>query len=248
MPRPPPPPPARQTVTDTPFRVVDEINQGMDPINERKVRPRCVIHYLSPMVQAAAERRRGPPPPCVLARHCENTGMVPVPMHGQEEYCTVQCWLGACASCLQASHRALGSSSPLRVSRPAQAAGGPVGTRAGSPAVLCPRPAGPPQPNPPAPPSPVTTTTATNPAPRPARRPQVFKQLVTASCAEGTPQCFLMTPKLLPDLQYSTDITVLVIQNGSNIHEGLPKAFDMVGAGHRVGRLAAACERTVVLG
>lgn len=26
-----------QRVTDTPFRVVDEINQGMDPINERKV-------------------------------------------------------------------------------------------------------------------------------------------------------------------------------------------------------------------
>ena len=27
-----------QAVTSTPFRVVDEINQGMDPINERKVR------------------------------------------------------------------------------------------------------------------------------------------------------------------------------------------------------------------
>lgn len=28
---------ALQDVTVTPFRVVDEINQGMDPINERKV-------------------------------------------------------------------------------------------------------------------------------------------------------------------------------------------------------------------
>lgn len=26
-----------QEVTFTPFRVVDEINQGMDPVNERKV-------------------------------------------------------------------------------------------------------------------------------------------------------------------------------------------------------------------
>ncbi len=26
-----------QGVTVTPFRVVDEINQGMDPVNERKV-------------------------------------------------------------------------------------------------------------------------------------------------------------------------------------------------------------------
>lgn len=28
---------APQNVTDTPFRVVDEINQGMDEFNERKV-------------------------------------------------------------------------------------------------------------------------------------------------------------------------------------------------------------------
>lgn len=28
---------ALQGVTVTPFRVVDEINQGMDPVNERKV-------------------------------------------------------------------------------------------------------------------------------------------------------------------------------------------------------------------
>ncbi len=32
---------ALQDVTVTPFRVVDEINQGMDPINERKVGRRC---------------------------------------------------------------------------------------------------------------------------------------------------------------------------------------------------------------
>jgi len=32
---------------------------------------------------------------------------------------------------------------------------------------------------------------------------KVFEQLVTASCKEGTPQCFLLTPKLLPDLTYT---------------------------------------------
>ena len=37
-------------------------------------------------------------------------------------------------------------------------------------------------------------------------------------CAEeGTPQCFLLTPKLLPDLPFSPDVTVLQIMNGPQI-------------------------------
>lgn len=32
---------------------------------------------------------------------------------------------------------------------------------------------------------------------------------------EGTPQCFLLTPKLLSDLHYSRDITLLNIINGA---------------------------------
>ena len=31
---------------------------------------------------------------------------------------------------------------------------------------------------------------------------------------QGTPQCFLLTPKLLPDLPFSADCTVLSIVNG----------------------------------
>jgi hypothetical protein len=36
-----------------------------------------------------------------------------------------------------------------------------------------------------------------------ANERKVFEQLVVASCKEGTPQCFLLTPKLLPDLPFT---------------------------------------------
>lgn len=42
-----------------------------------------------------------------------------------------------------------------------------------------------------------------------ARR--VFDQLVDASCQDGTPQCFLITPKLLPRLHYRPEVEVLTI-------------------------------------
>lgn len=45
----------------------------------------------------------------------------------------------------------------------------------------------------------------------------MFVQLVESSCVEGTPQCFLLTPKLLPDLPFTPDITVLNIFNGPQI-------------------------------
>ena len=37
--------------------------------------------------------------------------------------------------------------------------------------------------------------------------------------SEGTPQCFLLTPKLLPDLPFSKDVTVLQIMNGSHVDQ-----------------------------
>lgn len=40
-----------------------------------------------------------------------------------------------------------------------------------------------------------------------------------ACCREGTPQCFLLTPKLLPDLPFSKDVTVLQIMNGGHVQE-----------------------------
>ena len=48
----------------------------------------------------------------------------------------------------------------------------------------------------------------------PVNERKVFMQLVDAACKEGTPQCFLLTPKLLPNLPFSPDVTVLQIMNG----------------------------------
>ena len=42
----------------------------------------------------------------------------------------------------------------------------------------------------------------------------VFKKLVEEACIPGSPQCFLLTPKLLPSLHYSDEVTVLNIFNG----------------------------------
>jgi len=47
----------------------------------------------------------------------------------------------------------------------------------------------------------------------------VFKLLVDAATEPDTPQCFLLTPKLLPDLPFSEKVTVLQIMNGVHIKE-----------------------------
>ncbi len=63
---------------------------------------------------------------------------------------------------------------------------------------------------------------------------KVYTSMVKAACQAGTPQCFLLTPKLLPQLDYSQDVTVLVIFNGpyvgavakgfsSSVYTGLEK-------------------------
>ena len=41
-----------------------------------------------------------------------------------------------------------------------------------------------------------------------------LKKLVEEACIPGSPQCFLLTPKLLPSLHYSDEVTVLNIFNG----------------------------------
>jgi hypothetical protein len=43
---------------------------------------------------------------------------------------------------------------------------------------------------------------------------KVFVQMVEAACRPGTPQCFMFTPKLLPDLPYTRDVTPMIIFNG----------------------------------
>ncbi|XP_024515429.1 structural maintenance of chromosomes protein 5 [Selaginella moellendorffii] len=43
---------------------------------------------------------------------------------------------------------------------------------------------------------------------------KMFQQLVRAASQPNTPQCFLLTPKLLPELEYSTACSILYIMNG----------------------------------
>ena len=44
---------------------------------------------------------------------------------------------------------------------------------------------------------------------------RVFDMLVQTSCKENSAQYFLLTPKLLPDLNYDENLTVLTVNNGS---------------------------------
>ena len=55
----------------------------------------------------------------------------------------------------------------------------------------------------------------------PRNERKVFKQLVESSCRPGTPQCFLLTPKLLSELPYHPEVSVLNIFNGPYLQEGV---------------------------
>eukprot|EP00877_Chromochloris_zofingiensis_P011381 jgi/Chrzof1/6497/Cz18g13150.t1 len=57
----------------------------------------------------------------------------------------------------------------------------------------------------------------------PVNERKVFNQLVAASTRDGTPQCFLLTPKLLPDLHYNENTQVLGIFNGTDIDAAVRK-------------------------
>ena len=46
---------------------------------------------------------------------------------------------------------------------------------------------------------------------------RVFDLLVQTSCEERRAQYFLLTPKLLPDLNYARNMTVLVVNNGERM-------------------------------
>jgi len=58
----------------------------------------------------------------------------------------------------------------------------------------------------------------------PTNERKVFKQLVECACRPDTPQCFLLTPKLLPNLPFSEDVKVLNIFNGPWLGD-VPKPF-----------------------
>ncbi|KAH1032868.1 hypothetical protein J1N35_045042 [Gossypium stocksii] len=53
----------------------------------------------------------------------------------------------------------------------------------------------------------------------PINERKMFQQLVQAASQPNTPQCFLLTPKLLPDLEYSEACSILNIMNGPWIEE-----------------------------
>ncbi|KAK3006360.1 hypothetical protein RJ639_016613 [Escallonia herrerae] len=53
----------------------------------------------------------------------------------------------------------------------------------------------------------------------PINERKMFQQLVRAASQPNTPQCFLLTPKLLSDLQYSEACSILTIMNGPWIDE-----------------------------
>lgn len=122
-----------QGITVAPFRVVDEINQGMDPINERKV--------YTQLVEAASR----------YAGYCSGFG------------CDFGGWKEGLLRC----------SSGLATRQAVQ---------------------------PPLPPPCCLICT-------PPTTPYILRP--------GTPQCFLLTPKLLPGLPFNEAVTVLQIMNGA---------------------------------
>ena len=56
---------------------------------------------------------------------------------------------------------------------------------------------------------------------------KVFIQMVDAACRPGTPQCFMFTPKLLPDLPYTHDVMPMTIFNGMH-NEALTGDYDSI--------------------
>ncbi|XP_019427513.1 PREDICTED: structural maintenance of chromosomes protein 5 isoform X3 [Lupinus angustifolius] len=53
----------------------------------------------------------------------------------------------------------------------------------------------------------------------PINERKMFQQLVRAASKPNTPQCFLLTPKLLPDLQYSDACSILNVMTGPWIEQ-----------------------------
>ena len=53
----------------------------------------------------------------------------------------------------------------------------------------------------------------------PVNERKIFKRMTNAASREDTPQTFLLTPKLLNNLEYTEDCTVLCILNGPWIAE-----------------------------
>jgi chromosome segregation ATPase len=73
----------------------------------------------------------------------------------------------------------------------------------------------------------------------PVNERKVWKLLGDAATAPDTPQCFLLTPKLLPDLPFSSKVTVLQIFNGTLIKEVAQSFTQDKILGNRAGLVTA---------
>ncbi|KAG6789486.1 hypothetical protein POTOM_005584 [Populus tomentosa] len=74
----------------------------------------------------------------------------------------------------------------------------------------------------------------------PTNERKMFQQLVRAASQPNTPQCFLLTPKLLPNLEYSEACSILNIMNGPWIEQPSKVIFLLIqhGAVENVGGLS----------
>ena len=72
--------------------------------------------------------------------------------------------------------------------------------------------------------------------------PQVFRLLSIAAGRPGTPQCFLLTPKLLNDLPYSPEVKILAIVNGPNL-QNVARPFSKARPSAISGRTGAPVHR-----
>ncbi|KAL6778911.1 SMC5 [Auxenochlorella protothecoides x Auxenochlorella symbiontica] len=80
----------------------------------------------------------------------------------------------------------------------------------------------------------------------PINERKVYTQLVEAASRPGTPQCFLLTPKLLPGLPFNEAVTVLQIMNGPYITDVASSYSPDMLLGGRRGAAAAAQQRPPV--
>jgi hypothetical protein len=62
----------------------------------------------------------------------------------------------------------------------------------------------------------------------PQNERKMFQQLVRAASQLNTPQCFLLTPKLLPNLEYTEACTILNVMNGPYIGEAASGMFPCI--------------------
>ena len=71
----------------------------------------------------------------------------------------------------------------------------------------------------------------------------VFQAMVDAATERGTAQCLLMTPKLLPQLEYSENVNVLSIVNGAYIGNVVDELVPSEQLATLLGSQALNCEQ-----